>query len=136
MSAAVVLLLVLPVQAAERIYFNYGLLGRSVTVEQLATFAETGELEGSLALLKRFSPERRAQIRSVLQLRYPVDPIMVDRFAYTSSGERLFRELGELIQSEAYQNGARGLRSAAILATANPDGVSIIGFLQQFPTAL
>nr|RNJ67582.1 MAG: alpha/beta hydrolase [Leptolyngbya sp. IPPAS B-1204] len=134
LSAAVVLLLVLPVQAAERIYFNYGLLGRSVTIEQLATFAKTGELEGSLALLKWLSPERRAQIQAVLQLRYPVDPIMVDRFAYTSSGERLFRELGELIQSEAYQNGARGLRSAAILATANPDGVSIIGFLQQFPT--
>lgn len=134
LSILVVLLVVLPGQAAERIYFNYSLLGRSVTVDQLETFAQTGKLEGSLSLLKRFSPERQAQLREVLQVRYPVDPVVVTQFSYTSSGERLFRELGEMIQSEAGLNGGRGLRSAAILATADPKGVSMIKFLRQFPT--
>jgi predicted dienelactone hydrolase len=129
------LIVAFPVQAAERIYFNYGPFGVSTTVAQLQTFAQTGKLEGSLRqILGRFSPERQAQIRDVLQARYVVDPIMVDRFAYTSPGERLFQELGELIQSEARLNGGRGLRGAAILATADPKGVSILSFLQQFPT--
>lgn len=130
-----VLIIALPVQAAERIYLNYSLFGFSVTVDQLETFAETGELEGALAYyLKRFSPERRSQIQEVLQARYPVNPVMVDRFAYTSSGERLFREIGEIIQTETRQNGAKAIRSAAILSATDPDGISIVSFLKQFPT--
>lgn len=130
-----VVLFTFPVQAAERLYFNYGLFGFSVPLAQLETFAETGQLEGTLAqYLKRFSPERRAQIQAVLQARYTIDPVMIDRFAYTSPGERLFQELGEIVQSEARQNGGRGLRSAAILAAADPEGMSILSFLQQFPT--
>jgi predicted dienelactone hydrolase len=134
LSILIILLVVLPGQAAERIYFNYSLLGRSVTVNQLETFAKTGNLEGSLALLRRFGPELRTQLQAALQVRYSVDPVVVAQFGYTSPGERLFRELGELIQSEAELNGGRGLRSAAILATADPKGVSVISFLRQFPT--
>lgn len=135
LSVLVVLLITLPVQAAERIYFNYSLFGFSVTVDQLETFAQTGKLEGRLGqLLGRFSPERREQIQAVLQARYPVDPVVIDRFGYTSPGERLFQELGEIVQSPARLNGGRGLRSAAVLAADDPEGVSIIRFLQQFPT--
>lgn len=135
LSVLVTLLITLPAQAAERLYFNYSLFGFSITVDQLAAFAETGQPEGRLKdLLQQFSPERRAQIQAVLQARYPVDPVMVDRFGYTSSGKRLFQELGELVQSESRQNGGQGLRSAAILAADDPKGVSIISFLRQYPT--
>lgn len=135
LSVLIVLLITLPVQAAERIYFNYSLFGFSVTVDQLEAFAQNGKLDGRLGqIFNRFSPERRAQIQGALQARYQVDPVVIDRFGYTSPGERLFQELGEIVQSAARQNGKRGLRSAAVLAADDPRGVSVISFLRQFPT--
>ena len=135
LSLAVFLVVIIPVQAAERIYFNYSILGRSIAVSELVTFAETGEAEGTFSDVLKFVPEaRRSQLREVLQAEYRVDPLMVERFAYTAPGERLFREIGEFLQSEASQNGGRGIRSAAILAAADPNGISVIRFLQKFPT--
>jgi predicted dienelactone hydrolase len=135
LSVLATLIIIFPTQAAERIYFNYSALGFTVTIAELQTFAQEGKLSGDLEqLLGRFSPERRHQIQQALQVRYPVNSIMVDRFSYTSSGDRLLYELGELIQTGAHQNGAKGIRSAAILATGDPAGVSVIRFLQKFPT--
>jgi hypothetical protein len=126
---------IVPVHAAERIYFNYGILGRSITLTELETFAQTGELNGTLNFfLGRFSPERRSQFQTVLQTPFPVEATMFDRFAYTSSGERLLQEIGEIVQSPARLNGLRGLRSAMTLATDNSVGVSVLSFLRQFPT--
>lgn len=136
LSLLAFLLIITPVQATETIYLNFSILGRSIPVSELENFAETGELEGRLGYyLKRFTtPEQQAQIRGVLQTRYPVDPVLVDRFSYTSSGVRLFREVGEILQTEARLNGGQAIRAAAILAADEPQGISVISFLQQFPT--
>ncbi len=129
------LLIALPSQAADRIYLSYGLLGRSIPLEQLETFAETGKSAGTLrSILQRFSADQQTEIQKLLQTQYAVDPVMFDRFAYTSSGEKLLQEVGQIIQSEARQNGFKGIRSAVTLAADDPGGLSILGFLQKFPT--
>ncbi len=131
----VALVTIFPAKAAERIYLNYSILGRSIAVSDLETFAQTGEGSGTFGeVLKFVSPERQSQVREILQASYQVSPLMIQRFAYTAPGERLFREIGEFLQSEASQNGGLGIRSAAILAAADPQGISVIRFLQKFPT--
>ncbi len=131
----VFLIIAFPVKAAERIYLNYSILGRSIAVSELENFAESGESQGVLNdILKFVPPERWSELRGVLQASYQVDPRMIQSFAYTAPGERLFREIGEFLQSEASLNGGRGIRSAAILAAADSEGISVIRFLQKFPT--
>ncbi|MCU0526469.1 MAG: alpha/beta hydrolase [Elainella sp. Prado103] len=131
------LLFAQPNLAAQRIYLSYGILGRSLTLTQLEQFAETGVATGILSdILNRFSPEQQTAVRSALQSHYPVNPVMIDRFAYTSSGERLLQEAGQILQSAARLNGFKGIRSAAILAADQPEGMSLLGFLRQFPTDL
>ncbi len=127
-----------PVRAAERIYFDFSILGRSVAVAELETFAQTGDLSGRLGYYLNWltTPEQQRQLQALLQARYPVEPLLVERFSYTSSGVRLFREVGEILQTEARLNGGQAIRSAAILAAAQPQGISVISFLQQFPTDL
>lgn len=133
----IALLLALPGFAAQRVYLSYGVLGRSISLDQLEQFAETGEATGVLAdLLGRFGSEQQSAVRSALQTRYAVDPVMVDRFSYTSAGERLLQEAGQILQSEARLNGFKGIRSALILAADQPGGISPLGFLRQFPTDL
>jgi len=124
-----------PSRGAEQIRFQFGLWGRSVLRQDLETFAETGEPVGSVrSLLNRFPPETQAQIQAALTARYEVDPVLASRFAYTSSGRQLLTEAGELIQTPSGHNGLYALRAALVLAAADPEGLSILNFLRQFPT--
>lgn len=126
---------ILPLHAAEKIALNYGPLGFSVSVADLDTFVQDGQADGTLKLfLGRFSPEQQTQIRGALRSRYDVNPVTVAQFSYTSSGEQLLREAGQLIKTPARQNGFYGIRSALILAAADPEGLSILNWLRQFPT--
>src|SRR3712207_5632538 len=121
LGLATVLLTVLPAHAAEQIYLKYGPFGISISVDELETFAETGKREGTLGYyLNRLNSNQQSQLRDVLRARYEVDPVMVSQFSYTSSGERLMKEAGELIKTPARQNGFHGIRGAAILAAADP----------------
>lgn len=127
--------ILLPTHAAERITLTYGIWGRSLAISDLDAFAQDGTLEGSVGqFLSSLSPEQQAQIREVLQARYEVDPVMVSRFSYTASGEQLLQEIGELVTTPTGQNGWYGLRAALVLAASDPDGLSILNFLRQYPT--
>lgn len=126
---------VLPLHAAEQIRLNYGPLGFSIAVEDLETFVQNGDADGALKMfLASLSLEQQNQIRGALQSRYDVSPVTVAQFSYTSSGEQLLQEAGELVKTPARQNGFYGIRSASILAAADPKGLSIINWLRQFPT--
>lgn len=125
----------LPVIAADRIYFNYGPLDFSISVQSLEKFAKEGTVDSELAfILNRVSPEQKAQLRNLLNSRYQFNSVLMSRFFYSSFGERLLTYLGELIQLDKGQNGWYGIRSALILSTADSDGLSAINFLRKFPT--
>lgn len=134
-ACSLVLVLTTPVKAAERIYFNYGPLDFSISVESLETFAKEGKVEPELALIfDRLNSEQKAQLRDLLKSRYQFSPVLMSRFFYSSFGERLLTYLGELIQLQGGQNGLYGIRSALILSTADSDGLSLINFMRKFPT--
>ncbi|MGF1479498.1 MAG: alpha/beta hydrolase [Cyanophyceae cyanobacterium] len=128
-------LMPLSLKAAERIDFYFGPLGLSISVDALETFARTGTVERELRLyLNRLSPEQQEQFRNFLQARYRVDPVLVYRFSHTSVGERLLRRIGEIVNLPKGTNGFYGIRGALVQAAAAPQGLSVIGFLQKFPT--
>ena len=124
-----------PAIPAERIDFNYSLLGFSIKVEDLAAFAETGEVSNSLNFyLKRISPQQREKLRKFLQQSYNVDPILVYRYSRTSAGIKMLQRIGEIIQLPGNLNGFYGLRAAVVQAAASKSGINLIDFLRVFPT--
>lgn len=124
-----------PVKAADRIYFNYGPLDFSISVQSLEKFAQEGKIEPELAfILNRLNPEERVQLRNLLNSHYKFSPVLMSRFFYSSFGEKLLTYLGELVQLQGGQNGLHGIRSALILSTADSDGLSVINFARKFPT--
>ncbi|MBD1850614.1 alpha/beta hydrolase [Leptolyngbya sp. FACHB-711] len=128
------LLTAFPVRAAERIYFNYGLLGFSIEVKDLETFAQSGQGIDRLGYLSGLLSGRKTQVQDALQTRYQVDPTMAAQFSYTRSGEQLLQEAGDIFQTASRQNGASSLRAALILAADDSQGLSAINFLRQLPT--
>ena len=124
-----------PAIPAERIDFNYSLLGFSLKVEDLAAFAETGKVSNSLNFyLKRISPQQREKLQKFLQQSYNVDPILVYRYSRTSAGIKMLQRIGEIIQLPGNLNGFYGLRAAVVQAAASKSGINLIDFLRVFPT--
>jgi predicted dienelactone hydrolase len=126
---------VLPAKAAERIYFSYGLLERSVSVASLEDYAEDGTVNSDLAFFFGFLDSAvEKEFRTVLQTSYQVSPVIVSQSFYEPMGERALGYVGDLIQTGKRQNGLYALRSALISAAAQPEGFTLIDVLRQFPT--
>ncbi|MDJ0704915.1 MAG: alpha/beta hydrolase [Leptolyngbyaceae cyanobacterium MO_188.B28] len=129
-------LLALPGFSAERVYANYGPLERHVSVKALETYARTGELSEELEVYSRYlTPEQLERLRSGLLVSAELDVVAIAQFFYTSQGEAILQELGEVIQTAGRQNGALAIRGSLILAAADPDGgLNLINVLKHFPT--
>jgi predicted dienelactone hydrolase len=123
-----------PAQSAERIYFSYGLFERSISFRSIETYARTGRIEGDLTAYARYAtPEQLEQLRDVLQARAEINPVAVSQFLYTEQGETLLERVGELIQTESHKSGFYAIRSALILAAADPEGLTPLNVLRRFP---
>ena len=121
--------------AAERIYFSYGAIERTISVASLEAYAKEGKIDDDLATYAEYvSPQRLIQLQRVLQARIQLSPVAVSQFLYTPVGETLLERLGEVIQTEARQPGFYALRAALILAAADRDGLSLLSVLEKFPT--
>lgn len=132
---AVLMAIAPPTKAAEQILLTYAPFQFSIAIEDINQFAQSGTIPSSLKfILNRFSPERQTQIRNLLRLKNAVNPVILSRVTYTATGERLIRRVGELIQTRDRQNGFYAIRAALLQAAADPQGLSILNFLQKFPT--
>ena len=124
-----------PINAAERIYFDYGILGLSIPRQDLETFAETGTISSALKpILSRMDDRAQGQLQGILQAQYDVDPVLVNRFSYTRSGQQVLETIGEVVRTESGQNGFYALRAALTLAATDEEGLTILSFLQHLPT--
>ena len=123
------------VMTAEKIEFNYSLLGFKIQVKDLEDFATKGEVSDSLNFyLKRISPKKTKRLQKFLKQSYDVDPVLVYRYSRTSVGIKMLQRVGEIIQLPGYINGFYGLRAAVVKTAQSPEGINLVDFLQSFPT--
>ena len=122
-----------PAIPAERIDFNYSLLGFKIEVEDLEAFAKRGEISNSLNFYLKRIPSKQTELQKFLSQSYDVDPVLVYRYSRTSVGIKLLERIGEIIQLPGNLNGFYGLR-AAVVQAAESEGINFIEFLKRFPT--
>ena len=124
-----------PSLSAERIDFNYSLLGFKIQVEDLVTFADTGEISDRLNFyLKRIPPKQTKQLQKFLRQSYDVDSVLVYRYSRTNPGIKMLQRIGDIVQLPGNLNGFYGLRAAVVKSAGSGDGVNLVDFLQRFPT--
>ncbi|AFZ44453.1 protein of unknown function DUF1400 [Halothece sp. PCC 7418] len=134
-STASLLLCSLPAQAAENVYVSLGLLEVSVSVESLEKYAEDGTITQELAAYTRYlNAEQKQKLQEVLTVPAELDTIAIAQFLYSPQGEAVLRQFGDIIDTKARQGGFYAIRSALILAAADPEGLTLLNFLQHFPT--
>jgi predicted dienelactone hydrolase len=124
------------VQAAERIYVSYGALERSISVRALETYAKHGVIQDEeLSVYAQYvGSEQLKQLQDGLQAKADLSTVAIAQFLYTPQGEILLRRLGGVIQSESRLPGFKAIRAGLILASADPEGLTLLNFLKKFPT--
>jgi predicted dienelactone hydrolase len=139
-------LLPLPTEAAQEIIVSYGFFERTIQIAELAAFAEGEGLSRQLQIyadLLELSEAELEQIRQLLNQSISFDSngievdesVAIAQFLYTPQGEALLEVLGGVVQTPSRQSGFYALRSALILAAADtPNGLSVLSFLEEFPT--
>ena len=139
------IMVTLPARSADDLYLDYGILGRQISVSSLERFAQDGTIDAELApYLGRISPENRQEFQRILSTPFVAlrngipeqidDPFVLSQWLYSPIGEQVLARVGQLVQTQGRQNGQQAIRAAMVLAAADPDGLSLINFLQFYPT--
>lgn len=123
-----------PLAAAERINFNYGLLGFRLAIADLELFAEQGVISDRLNFyLKRVPAEKHDQLRRFLQQSYSINPVLAYRFGKTSVGEKVLQRLGDIVQIPEDLNGFYALRAAIVNTAVASEDFNFINVAKRFP---
>lgn len=124
-----------PAKSAENIYFTYGPLEFTLSVDALDTFAKTGEITPDFQFYAQFlEPEDRKELQGLLQQKFGFNAVAVSQMTYTAIGEEVLKRLGYLVQTQKRQNGFYALRSALILAADDPEGLTLVNIMRYFPS--
>ena len=128
---------VMPVKAAEKIYFVYSPIIESLRIDSLDTFAQEGTVNKNLGFflsLAGASEEAKIKFREALNTRAPVDPLLVSRFFNSEIGEAILTRTGNYIEIQGGRNGKYALRGALVSAAFDEEGLSLINFFRNLPT--
>ena len=135
LGSAIPLVFGTSVLAADNVTLSYGLLELSVSVSSLENYAYENQIDDELAFYLNFlSEEERGDFREILTTPLDVSSVTLSQMLYAPLGELWLERLGDVIQTEARQNGARGLRGALILAAADEEGLTLLNVMRRFPT--
>ena len=124
-----------PAWSAERIQFFVGPFEPTIYVDDLETFANTGEIEPTLRpFANRLDDEQRESLRAFLNTSYNLSPIPVSQFANSFLGEALLERAGQVVQTDNRLNGMKAVRASLVLAAADgEDGFNTINIMRHFP---
>jgi predicted dienelactone hydrolase len=123
-----------PSGAAQRLSLWFGPLQFSLSVQSLEILAAEGRVTPELSYYTRWlSPAQVQQLRHILQQPLPLSPVLVSQVTYSQLGQAALQSLSPIIGTGPDRSGLYALRAALILAAAQPEGLTLLGGLRQFP---
>ncbi|MBV9390047.1 MAG: alpha/beta hydrolase [Chroococcidiopsidaceae cyanobacterium CP_BM_ER_R8_30] len=122
-----------PTLAAERVIFRYGILQESFSVEDMQTFAQTGELSRLRRFQLRVAGVDPEVLREFLNQKLRVDFLTMDRALNSLPGEFLLYQMGQVIYNRRRVAPIQSLRAALVLSAREDNYVTLLKFLQNYP---
>lgn len=125
----------IPAFAAERIVLKYRVFRESISVEELATFAETGKLSTQLKINFALARQDPKAIREYLIAPVKVNPVILDRVLNSPVGNVILDELSQVIHTPSGKADRQALRSDLVLSASDDGQVTLLEVMQNYPTA-
>ncbi len=123
-----------PTSAAQKVVLRYGSLSQSIDVKELRSLAETGTIPESLSsYAKRLSAQQRDLAVGAMRTSVPLNVVAVSKLLNTRMGTAILSDLATITPREDYA-GAIALRAAMVLGARAPKGLSILSFIEAYPS--
>jgi hypothetical protein len=121
--------------ASESIIFKYKVFRESISVGELKTFSETGELSSSLEFYLNKSEQEPENLKRVLTTPIPVDSIFLYKFLNSFPGELALDQMSAIIQNPSGKANRESLRAAIVSSALEDDNIRLIEVMENYPTA-
>ncbi len=124
------------VQAAENLVFVTGAFRRSISVDDLAHLAKTGEARGLLVDVLAISRQKPEAVARLLNESITLPVTLVSRLLNTRIGEAILQRVARILYPmKAKEVGVPALRSAIVMGIVEGKGsLSAISFFRAYPT--
>ncbi|QFS49589.1 alpha/beta hydrolase [Nostoc sphaeroides] len=122
------------VKAAETVVLRYGQWEESISVTDLESIAETGQVPQKYKVYtNKFPLEERQKFLKALQTGSRVNFVTLSRLLNTSVGSTILRDFARLT-SRNDDAGMQALRAGLVLGAKTKERLSIISFIQNYPS--
>lgn len=120
--------------AADSVVLKYRFLRESVSVPELSTFAQTGELSPKLQIYLKLAGREPEQLRRALTQQVKVNPILLSQVLNSPLGGVMLDQVSQVVHTPSDRANRESLRGA-IVSSALPDGqITLIETLENYPT--
>jgi predicted dienelactone hydrolase len=133
-GVALGLLLSTAVRAAEKVHATYGFIEITLPVSDLEIYAQEGRLSPTLQTYSKFlKPAQLQQLREALKKRIELSSDVISQFLYTPTGEKMLERASTLVKAKSQVSSLQALRSALILASTDPQGLTVLSLMRNYP---
>ncbi len=131
---AVTPFMAVPASAAERLVLTYDPFRSSISIAEMRTLADTGEISPTIRAWLRLANVDADVFRRVLTEDVSLNQRIVDRAGNSRPGELLLREIGNSFHTRSRQSNVQALRGTLLVSTVD-NRISLIEFLEKYPTS-
>jgi len=121
------------IPGAEKVTVKYGILTIDFRVDDLTTFAETGEYPRIWNTYFNFANISPEAFRAALVKEIAVDPIELNQHLNSLLGEYVLFQISRVIHGQAQNSNIQVLRSSLMRSALSEERLTFLEFLQNFP---
>lgn len=129
-----ILLSTLSAEASEQVVMKYRIFQRSVSVNELTSFADTGELSNQLEAYMNTAKQNPDNLRRTLTTPVPVNLLFLDRLLNSQMGEAMLDRLSLAVHTPSHQASRQALRAALILSASDDGQITLMETIEKYPT--
>ena len=125
-------------QSAEKIKIIYSVFSRTVTVDSLKTFAESGNSSKSLRRILNATGSSDNEIQSVLNNNFEIPITIASKLVYSEIGNVVLNRISSILHTpntNDERTGMLALRSSVIKGLYTGNGkINLVSFFESYPT--
>ena len=125
-------------QSAEKIKIIYSIFSRTITVDSLKTFAESGNSSKSLRKILNATGSSDEKIQSILNNKFEIPITIASKLLYSEIGNVFLNRLSSILHTpntNDERTGRLALRSSVIQGLYTGNGkIDLVSFFKSYPT--
>ncbi|NET03088.1 MAG: alpha/beta hydrolase [Sphaerospermopsis sp. SIO1G1] len=120
--------------AAEKVTLRYGPLKESASLIDLKKITENGKFPDSISTFtKRLTEQQSNFLIRGLKARIPLNVVTLNRLLDTQLGQTILSDIATGLDRKD-DAGVQAVRAGLILAASSPEGLSILSFIEAYPS--